>query len=94
MIQYVSTLYYYVFIPVANHPGEQVNTQSIPSPNSYASKLPSGRDIHAPPGPYILPMLEPAELERLRGPIVPTDYNIDLESSEGEDDKETSRSYY
>ncbi|EZG03213.1 hypothetical protein H106_06709 [Trichophyton rubrum CBS 735.88] len=73
---------------------DTVNTQSIPSPSSYASKLPSGRDIHAPPGPYVPPMLEPAELERLRGPIEPPDYNIDLESSEGEDDKETSRSYY
>lgn len=94
MIQYVPTLYFHVTILIANQPGEQVNTQSIPSPSSYASKLPSGRDIHAPPGPYVPPMLEPAELERLRGPIEPPDYNIDLESSEGEDDKETSRSYY
>ncbi|KAK2839288.1 hypothetical protein FQN49_006285 [Arthroderma sp. PD_2] len=73
---------------------DTINTQLIPSSASYISNLPSGRDIHAPPAPYVPPRLEPGQLERLRAPLDPTDDHAEVESSEDDDEKEGRRSYY
>jgi hypothetical protein len=40
--------------------------QPIPPSTSLVSKLPSGRDIHPPPGPYTPPSLDEDQLARMR----------------------------
>ncbi|EEP76513.1 predicted protein [Uncinocarpus reesii 1704] len=47
---------------------DTVNTQAIPSSAAYLSRLPSGRDIHPPPGPYVPPHLDADHLARMRAP--------------------------
>ncbi|KAM5451176.1 hypothetical protein MaudCBS49596_003881 [Microsporum audouinii] len=73
---------------------DTINTQLIPSSTSYISNLPSGRDIHTAPAPYVPPMLEPGQLERMRAPVELTSDNVEVESSDDEDEKDAQRSYY
>ncbi|KAN0067797.1 hypothetical protein V8E54_014044 [Elaphomyces granulatus] len=47
---------------------DTINTQLIPSSTPLLSKLPSGRDIHTPPGPYVPPSLDKNQLVRMRAP--------------------------
>ena len=50
------------------------------------SSLPSGRDIHSPPGPYKLPSLEEEELVRMRAPPGEDDFGpaSDVDDSDEE----------
>ncbi|EER23622.1 PalC, putative [Coccidioides posadasii C735 delta SOWgp] len=63
-----------------------INTQAIPSSASYLSNLPSGRDIHPPPGPYIPPLLDSEHLARMRAPPESPEPVVIAESSEEEGD--------
>ncbi|KAI1916516.1 hypothetical protein LOZ65_005261 [Ophidiomyces ophidiicola] len=66
---------------------DTVNTQFIPSSTSYLSSLPSGRDIHTPPGPYVPPKLDSDQIMRLRGPPDSPEPTNEDDSSDSE--KET-----
>ncbi|KAI1907434.1 hypothetical protein LOZ61_006127 [Ophidiomyces ophidiicola] len=66
---------------------DTVNTQFIPSSTSYLSSLPSGRDIHTPPSPYVPPKLDSDQIMRLRGPPDSPEPTNEDESSDSE--KET-----
>ncbi|WEW58629.1 hypothetical protein PRK78_004097 [Emydomyces testavorans] len=69
-----------------------INTQPVPSSTSYLSTLPSGRDIHSPPGPYVPPLLDSDHLARMRAPPEsPEPENVDAESSEDEAETPSER---
>lgn len=64
----------------------QINTQLVPPSTDLLTNLPSGRDIHSPPGPYKLPSLDEEKLVRMRAP--PGDDELgpgsDMDDSEDE----------
>ncbi|PYH47985.1 pH-signaling protein PalC [Aspergillus saccharolyticus JOP 1030-1] len=45
-----------------------INTQLIPPSADLLANLPSGRDIHSPPGAYRIPALDEEQLVRMRAP--------------------------
>ncbi|KAF7585741.1 hypothetical protein BBP40_010181 [Aspergillus hancockii] len=47
---------------------DTINTQLIPPSADLVANLPSGRDIHSPPGAYRLPSLDEEQLVRMRAP--------------------------
>lgn len=64
----------------------QINTQLVPPSTDLLANLPSGRDIHSPPGPYKLPNLDEDQLVRMRTPPDEEDFRpgSDVEDSEDE----------
>ncbi|EAW14226.1 pH-signaling protein PalC [Aspergillus clavatus NRRL 1] len=65
---------------------DTINTQLIPPSTDLLTNLPSGRDIHSPPGPYRLPWLDEDELARMRAPPAEEDFepSSDVEDSDDE----------
>lgn len=49
------------------------------------ANLPSGRDIHSPPGPYKIPCLDEDQLVRMRAPPENDDFRADSEEDSDED---------
>ena len=66
----------------------QINTQLVPPSTDLLTNLPSGRDIHSPPGPYKLPALDEEELVRMRAP--PGDDEIEPGSDMDDSDEEAA----
>ncbi|ODM21384.1 pH-response regulator protein palC [Aspergillus cristatus] len=67
---------------------DTINTQLVPPSTDLLTNLPSGRDIHSPPGPYKLPALGEEELVRMRAP--PGDDEIGPESDMDDSDEEAA----
>ncbi|PLB33251.1 pH-signaling protein PalC [Aspergillus candidus] len=65
---------------------DTINTQLIPPSTDLLNSLPSGRDIHSPPGPYKLPALDDEQLAQMRAPPDDTG-SISGESDEEEGDE-------
>ncbi|PKY07157.1 hypothetical protein P168DRAFT_287655 [Aspergillus campestris IBT 28561] len=65
---------------------DTINTQLIPPSSDLLNSLPSGRDIHSPPGPYKLPALDDEQLAQMRAPPDDTG-SISGESDEEEGDE-------
>ncbi|RAH49670.1 pH-signaling protein PalC [Aspergillus brunneoviolaceus CBS 621.78] len=63
-----------------------INTQLIPPSADLLANLPSGRDIHAPPGAYRIPSLDEEQLVRMRAPPAEDDFGpgSDVEESDEE----------
>ncbi|KAK2802368.1 hypothetical protein FQN50_007365 [Emmonsiellopsis sp. PD_5] len=74
---------------------DTINTQLIPSSASYVANLPSGRDIHSTPAPYLPPQLDADHLVRLRAPPDSSDSLDVIDSSDEDVDEPTpSRGAY
>ncbi|PYI28733.1 hypothetical protein BP00DRAFT_255749 [Aspergillus indologenus CBS 114.80] len=63
-----------------------INTQLIPPSAELLANLPSGRDIHAPPGAYRIPSLDEEQLVRMRAPPAEEEFGpgSDVEESDEE----------
>ncbi|PYH78844.1 hypothetical protein BO82DRAFT_385607 [Aspergillus uvarum CBS 121591] len=63
-----------------------INTQLIPPSADLLANLPSGRDIHAPPGAYRIPSLDEEQLVRMRAPPAEDEFGpgSDVEESDEE----------
>jgi hypothetical protein len=64
----------------------QVITQVVPPSDPLLSNMPSGRDIHRPPGTYTPPSLDAAQLARMRAP--PDETEQELANPAVEDDSD------
>ncbi|OJJ46196.1 hypothetical protein ASPZODRAFT_159753 [Penicilliopsis zonata CBS 506.65] len=71
---------------------DTINTQIIPPSGPLLANLPSGRDIHSPPGPYKPPLLDEDQLVRMRAP--PEEDNIRPESEDSEEEAVGEHSTY
>ncbi|QKX55279.1 uncharacterized protein TRUGW13939_02371 [Talaromyces rugulosus] len=65
---------------------DTVITQVVPPSEPLLSNMPSGRDIHRPPGAYTPPSLDAAQLARMRAP--PDEAEQELASLAVEDDSD------
>lgn len=75
---------------------EQINTQLIPPSTDLLNSLPSGRDIHSPPGAYKLPSLDDEQLAQMRAPPDDTGSisgDSDEEGDEGLEQPQTPGAY-
>lgn len=63
---------------------DTINTQLIPPSADLQANLPSGRDIHSPPGPYKIPTLDAEELAQMRAPPMADELGMssDMDSDE------------
>ncbi|KAL5357390.1 hypothetical protein BJX96DRAFT_11615 [Aspergillus floccosus] len=63
---------------------DTINTQLIPPSADLLANLPSGRDIHSPPGPYKIPTLDAEELTQMRAPPMADELGMssDMDSDE------------
>jgi hypothetical protein len=67
---------------------DTINTQLVPPSTDLLTNLPSGRDIHSPPGSYKLPALDEEQLVRMRAP--PGDDEIGPGSDMDDSDEEVA----
>ncbi|EAW19055.1 pH-signaling protein PalC [Aspergillus fischeri NRRL 181] len=65
---------------------DTINTQLIPPSTDLLANLPSGRDIHSPPGPYKLPSLDEEQLVRMRAPPAEDDYEPRMDMDDSDDE--------
>ncbi|GFF53413.1 pH-response regulator protein palC [Aspergillus udagawae] len=65
---------------------DTINTQLIPPSTDLLANLPSGRDIHSPPGPYKLPCLDEEQLVRMRAPLAEDDHETRIEMDDSDDE--------
>ncbi|KAF4287456.1 hypothetical protein CNMCM8689_008768 [Aspergillus fumigatus] len=65
---------------------DTINTQIIPPSTDLLANLPSGRDIHSPPGPYKLPSLDEEQLVRMRAPPAEDDYEPRMNMDDSDDE--------
>ncbi|CRG91741.1 pH-response regulator protein palC [Talaromyces islandicus] len=71
---------------------DTVITQIVPPSGPLLANMPSGRDIHRPPGPYTPPSLDSAQLARMRVPPDEAEQELAGLAAEDDSDEEISPS--